>query len=320
MAPSRATVAVVRCSDYTPCLVRQSVDRAFDLLGGVERFVRPGQRVLIKPNLIVPVGPDVPAQTHPEVIVAVAERIKEAGAIPQVGDSPAWGDVRACLAALGIDKRLEAMRVQIVPLDRPVRIKIEGTWVGISRAALDADAIINLPKLKAHQQLGATFAIKNMYGCVAGKEKAFWHFAKGHSYESFCRMLIGIYRQLAPVVSLIDGVVGMEGQGPISGTAKPVGVLVAGADAIACEYLCCRLVGFDPATLPILQMAAKMDFGCCNEGAIDVIGDDYRTLICADFKAAIQTPLRFSFLRICKSVAKQTLLLYPHFFRKIKRK
>jgi uncharacterized protein (DUF362 family) len=136
------------------------------------------------------VGPDIPAQTHPEVICAVAEWVREAGAIPLVGDSPAWGDVQACLAALGIVERLNASGVEIVRLDRPVRILIEGTSIGLSRTALQADAIINLPKLKAHQQLGATFAVKNMYGCVVGKEKAFWHFAKGHSFDGFCRMLI----------------------------------------------------------------------------------------------------------------------------------
>jgi len=314
MPKTQATVAVVRCTEYSPITIRQAVNRSFKLLGGVDHFIHPGQRILIKPNLIVPVGPDVPAQTHPEVIYAVAELIKEAGAIPLVGDSPAWGDVRACLAALNIDKRLEKLGVQIVQLDRPVRMKIDGTTVGISRVALEADAIINLPKLKAHQQLGATFAVKNMYGCVAGKEKAFWHFARGHSYESFCRMLIGIHRQLAPVVNLIDGIVGMEGQGPISGNPKSVGVLIAGTDAIACEYVCCRLIGFDPAALPILQAAARIDFGVQQDQAIETVGDDWRSLICTDFKPAVQTPLRFSFLRICKSIMKQGILLCRNVF------
>jgi uncharacterized protein (DUF362 family) len=316
MAGSKATVAVVRCETYSPEAVRPAVARAFELLGGRGRFIQPGQRVLIKPNLIVPVGPEVPAQTHPEVICAVAEWVKEAGARPLVGDSPAWGDVRACLAVLGAEERLRDMGVEIVQLDRPVRMKIDGMSVGISRAALEADVILNLPKLKAHQQLGATFAFKNMYGCVAGKEKAFWHFAKGHSYESFCRMLVGVYRQLTPAVNLIDGVVAMEGQGPISGTARSLGCLIAGTDAAACERFCCRLIGFDPASLPILQTAAAMHAGCHEDEAIDIVGDEWRSLICMDFKPAVQTPLRFSFLRICKSIAKQAMLLSPTLFGK----
>jgi uncharacterized protein (DUF362 family) len=278
--------------------------------------VRPGQRILIKPNLIVPMGPEVPAQTHPEVIAAVAQCVIDAGAIPQVGDSPAWGNVRGCLAAMGVDQRLEAMGVDIVQLGHPVRMKIEGSWVGISRTALEADAIINLPKLKAHQQLGATFAVKNMYGCVAGKEKAFWHFSKGHSPELFCRLLIGIYKQLVPVVNIIDGIIAMEGQGPISGTPKPIGALVAGEDAMACESVCARLVGLDPGTLPILQTAKRMGFGCCDEGLIEKVGDDLQGLVCSDFRPAVQAPLRFSLLRICKSITKQGLILCRNYFRK----
>lgn len=316
MAEPKTTVALLRCPDYTPELVRRQVAEAFALLGGPQAFVRPGQRILIKPNLIVPVGPDVPAQTHPEVICAVAEWVKAAGATPLVGDSPAWSNTAACLAALGIDQRLQTLGAEIVQLDRPVRTKIEGSSIGLSRVALAADAIINLPKLKAHQQLGATIAVKNMYGCVAGKEKAFWHFAKGGSYDAFCRMLIGVYRQLAPVVTLIDGIVAMEGQGPINGTPRPLGFIAAGTDPIACERLCCRLIGVDPATLPILQTAAKMNFGCQDDAAIDVVGDAAEPLICTDFKPALQTPLRFTFGRICKSVIKQALLLYPALFGK----
>lgn len=314
MATSRSTVAVVRCSAYTPVLVRRAVAEAFSLLGGRQRFIRPGQRVLIKPNLIVPVGPDIPAQTHPDVIVAVAEWVKAAGATPLVGDSPAWGDVAACLGALGIDRRLRELGAEIVPFDRSVRTLIDGSSLGISRTALDADAIINLPKLKMHQQLGATIVFKNMYGCVVGKEKAFWHFAKGGSYDVFCRMLVGVYQRLAPVVTLIDGVVAMEGQGPINGQPRALGFLAAGTDAAACEHVCCRLISLDPATLPILRTAADMRVGCHDEALIDIVGDAWPSLVCTDFKPAEQTPLRFSFLRICKSVVKQAVLLYPNLF------
>jgi uncharacterized protein (DUF362 family) len=284
------------------------------LLGGIRQFIRPSARVLIKPNLIVPAGPDRPAQTHPAVILALARQIKEAGAKPMVGDSPAWGDTASCLKALGIDSQLQAMGVPMVQLNKPVRISVNGARVGISRIALEADVIINLPKFKAHQQLGATFAVKNMFGCVAGKEKALWHFFKGGNPDDFCRMLIGIYQRLAPALTIIDGVVAMEGQGPISGSPKPLGFLIGGADPIACEYACCRLIGMDPATLPILQAAQAMGFGCPDEQALSIIGDPYQDSICRDFRFAQQTPLRFTLPRICKSVAKQAALLTKNAF------
>jgi len=307
----KPVVAVQRCRSYDADTVHSALCRQFELLGGVSRFIQPAQRILIKPNFIVPRPPEVPAQTHPEVIYAVARIVKEHGAVPLVGDSPAWSNTRGCLKALGIDERLEALGVKIVQLDRAKRMEIDGIQVGISRVALEADAIINLPKLKAHQQLGATFAFKNMYGCVAGlggKEKAWWHFARGKDYEAFCRMIIGIYHTLNPVLNIIDGIVAMEGAGPINGDPKEVGYLVAGTDPAACERVCCDLVGFDPNDLPLLTTAEKM-VPVTMDAPIQVVGDTFDAPVCPDFKPAVQTPLRFTFPHICKSIAKQILIL-----------
>jgi uncharacterized protein (DUF362 family) len=310
-------VAVKSCVDYDPAAVREAIEAQFRLLGGVDRFVQRGARVLIKPNLIVPKPPEVPAQTHPEVIFAVAAIVKAAGAMPLVGDSPAWSNTRGCLRALGIEERLEQLGAEIVNLDRPVRMRIENTPVGISRPALEADAIINVPKLKAHQQLGATFAFKNMYGCVCGlggKEKAYWHFARGKEYEPFCRMIVGIYQRLAPVLTIIDGIVGMEGQGPINGRPRQVGYLVAGSDPAACERVCCEMVGFEPRDLPLLVTADKMGVGCGLDEPVTVLGDAFTRPVLDDFAAARQTPLRFTFPRICKSIAKQGVILLKGLF------
>lgn len=304
--------AVKICKTYDPEAVRSTIEAQFELLGGVEQFVRRGQRVLLKPNLIVPKPAEIPAQTHPEVIFAVAGIVKDAGAIPIVGDSPAWSNTHGCLKAMGIIERLEKLGAEIVNLDQPVRMRIENTPVGLSRIALEADAIINLPKLKAHQQLTATFAFKNIYGCVCGlggKEKAYWHFARGKEFEPFCRMIVGIYRKLNPVLNIIDGIVGMEGQGPINGKPKQIGYLVAGIDPAACERVCCDLVGFDPQDLPLLMTAEKMSVGIPLNAPIEVAGDTFEKPACPDFVSAQLTPLRFTFPHICKSIAKQCVIL-----------
>lgn len=303
-------VALQRCRSYDAPKVYHAVCRQFELLGGTNSFFSRNQRVLIKPNLIVPYGPEIPAQTHPEVIYAVARCVKDAGAIPLVGDSPAWGNVWTCLKALGADERLKHLGVEIVQLNNPVPVPIEGSIVKISRIALEADAVINLPKLKAHQQLAATFAFKNMFGCVAGlggKEKAWWHFARGGQKEQFCRLIIGIFQRLNPVLNLIDGVVGMEGQGPINGTPRQVGYLVASRNPAACERICCRLVGFNPKDLPLLQTAEQMGYSL--DSPIAVAGDIFEEPACPDFKPAVETPLRFTLLRICRSIARQGWML-----------
>jgi len=316
-AHDNAVTAVTACKTYEPASVRAAIEAQFSLLGGVGRFVRAGQRVLIKPNLIVPKPPEVPAKTHPEVIYAVSAIVKDAGAEPIVADSPAWSTTRGCLKAMGIIERLEKLGAEIANLDRPERMRIEDTPVGLSRVALKADVIINLPKLKAHQQLTATFAFKNLYGCVCGlggKEKAYWHFARGKEFEPFCRMVVGIYQKLKPALNIIDGIIGMEGQGPINGTPKPVGYLVAGTDPAACERVCCDLVGFDPQDLPLLRTADKMGVGLPLNTPFEIVGDSFETPACPVFAAAKLTPLRFSFPHICKSITKQAGLLLKGLF------
>jgi len=181
--PTGAVVAVTRVGDYRDEDVLEAVRRQFELLGGLDRFIARGDRVLLKPNFIVPRRRELAAQTDPAVILAVARLVKDFGARPFVGDSPAWGNFESCLQALELAEPLRRLGVPFGPLDRPRRLRIDGSLVSISRVALDADRIINLPKFKAHQQLGATFAVKNMFGAVCGKQKAFWHFARGKSHE-----------------------------------------------------------------------------------------------------------------------------------------
>jgi uncharacterized protein (DUF362 family) len=304
------TVAVTRCDGYEPHKVRQALERQFSLLGGVDKFVSSGERVLLKPNFIIPRGRALAAQTDPAVILAVARIVKDCGAKPFIGDSPAWGSISGCIRALGLAEGLKKLGVGFEQLNRPRKFEIAGSNIGISTVALEADKIINLPKLKTHQQLGATFAVKNMFGCVSGKEKAYRHFTKGRNHEDFCEMLIGIFELLGPVVTIIDAVVAMEGQGPISGKPRDLGFIVGGIDPIACELLCCELVNFNADKLPIIQTARRLKFGCPDLSRVNIVGDDYTDLVCNDFVHADQTPLHFSFGRVCQSAAKQLYLLF----------
>lgn len=310
MAPTvNPIVSVAHCAGYHPLLVRQAMQRCLQSLGGMSHWVKPGWQVLIKPNLILPKPPSVPAQTHPEIICAVAEHVLACGATAVVSDSPAWGTVQECLERLGIYEKLVQMGVKILPMNDPMKVKIGKRGVWLSRLALTCDAIINVPKFKTHQQLTATFTVKNMFGCVVGKQKAYWHFAQGHSYSAFCKLLWGIYDRLKPVLNIIDGVVAMEGQGPISGQPKQLGLIIAGQDPVACEQVCCQAIGMDYWTLPILQTAERNGHPLFEENQIQIVGDGVVLPVCRDFVPANLIPLRFGFVRICKSIAKQGYLL-----------
>ena len=310
MPPAR--VALVRCEGYESTRVAEALRRQFDLLGGLEAFVKRGDSVLIKPNFIAPRSHRrSAAQTHPAVILEVARLLKDGGARPFVADSPAWADTMACARALELVEPLRELGVPIRQLDDPQKCRLGrgGPRVGLSSVALDADVIVNLPKLKAHQQLTATFAVKNMFGCVSGKHKALWHFRKGDEPGEFCRMLIGIYEYLAPVLTIIDAVVAMEGQGPIRGPSRPLGWLIGGTDPIACETICCRLIGLAPDAVPIIHTARQIGFGCSDLEQIEVAGDALPDRPCANFVLPQLMPIKFSLPHICRSFGKQILLL-----------
>src|SRR4030042_5426886 len=134
----------------------ESIERQFELLGGIERFVKRGDSVLLKPNFIAPRSRQHATQTHPAVILEVARLLKDFGARPFVGDSSAWANAYACARKLKLEEPLRELGVPIVQLDRPkwCRLSEKNAKVGISSLALEADVIINLPKFKTHQQLG----------------------------------------------------------------------------------------------------------------------------------------------------------------------
>ena len=313
------TVILSRCSDYSPPGIAEALQKQFELLGGLEKFVKPGDTVLLKPNFIAPRSRRHATQTDPAVIIETARLLKNFGARPFVGDSPAWGNVFTCVKALKLEEPLKKLSVPVKQLDKPkwCRIGAKNIRVGISSVALDADVIINLPKFKSHQQLVATFAVKNMFGCVSGKRKALWHFAKGKNADDFCELLIEIFKFLNPALTIIDAVIAMDGPGPIRGRARPLGWVIGGTDPIACETICAKLIGINPQDVPIIKTARQIGFGCSDPAKIEIVGDDFPQSICTDFQLAKPVPLRFSLLHVCKSICKQILLLTKAAFKKL---
>jgi uncharacterized protein (DUF362 family) len=304
-------VALTRCSDYSEERIAEAIALQFELLGGLAKFVKRSDTVLLKPNFIAPRPRRCATQTDPAVLVETARLLKDYGAKPVVGDSPAWGNVTSCVKALKLQEPLRKLSVPVMQLDKPrnCRIGPAGTTVRLSSVALDADVIINLPKLKSHQQLVATFAVKNMFGCVSGKQKAFLHFARGGNADDFCRLLIGIFGFLNPALTIIDAVTVMDGPGPIRGRARPLGWLIGGTDPIACETICARLVGIKPMDLPIIETAKRMGFGTSDTEKIEIVGDGFPQQVCTDFELPALIPIRFSLSHVCRSICKQLLLL-----------
>jgi uncharacterized protein (DUF362 family) len=308
---SKTKVILTKCPDYSPANLAKAIEKQLSFMGGLEKFVTRGESVLLKPNFIAPKSRRHATQTHPEVILQMARMLKDIGAKPFVGDSPAWSNTFACVKALRLEEPLRKMDVPVKQLDRPKWLKIctNNLKIGISSVALEADKIINLPKFKSHQQLVATFAVKNMFGCVSGKQKAFWHFANGGSKRLFCEFLIEIYKMLSPAFTLIDGITAMDELGPIRGRARPLGLLVGGTEPVSCEVVCAKLVGFEPNNIPIVKTAHEIGFGNSQLSNIEVLGESMNDCLCGDFVPARLIPIRFSLLHVCKSICKQMILV-----------
>ncbi len=251
-------VVFVQTQDYGAA--RASVRRAVDRLGGIGQFVRPGERILIKPNLLAPTTPEQAVVTHPEVFRAVAELVVETGATALVGDSPPYRSLHKLMEKTG---HLQASRntgAEILEFRESVEVDIPGPFrkLLVSREAYEADGIINLPKLKTHGQMGLTLAVKNLFGCIVGMRKPEWHFRAGSDADLFATVILGTYTSLRPRLNIVDGILAMEGDGPgLGGTPKPLGWIVAGTDATAVDYAIAEALGLSPEELPLVRCAQR---------------------------------------------------------------
>lgn len=294
-------VALVKCDSYESSLVYKNVEKAIELLGGIEKFVKKGDKVLIKPNLLSPKSPDKAVTTHPEVVRAVIKLVKKVGAIPFVGDSPGGNVVgsfqtKRSLATIekywketGMKKICEEEDAELVSFETGgVEVfKLENrkyiSEIHLAKVIFSYDVIINIPKLKTHGMVLFSGAIKNLYGCVPGLIKSQYHKLAIHP-NNFSQVLVDIYSLIRPEISIIDGIYGMDGNGPSAGRIKKFGVIIAGENAVAVDSVASKIMGFkDPKEVPTTKIAYKQGLGECNIDKIEILGEKLENLIQKDF-------------------------------------
>jgi uncharacterized protein (DUF362 family)/Pyruvate/2-oxoacid:ferredoxin oxidoreductase delta subunit len=279
-------VSLIKCSGYDRAEVEGAVREAVELLGGITSMIQAGERVLIKPNMLHPSAPERAITTHPSVVAAVIKLVKEARAIPLVGDSPGLARCERVLRATGIGAVAEELGAETVDFSASlVEVENETGLLVLSRAAVEADRIISLPKLKTHGQVYFTGAVKNQFGCVPGFLKA-QHHCRFPDRDHFAEMLLDINRYLKPKLALavMDGIVAMEGNGPSGGTPREVGVIVAGRDFPAVDVVACRVVNIDPITVPTTRAAYVSGYTTGEMADIEVLGESVENVVVEDFK------------------------------------
>ncbi|MBI5809893.1 MAG: DUF362 domain-containing protein [Deltaproteobacteria bacterium] len=291
-------VSVTRCGGYGDIEVYGSIKGSLEPLGGIGSFVKRGERILIKPNLLSGKPPEAAVTTHPAVIKAIIRLVKSAGAFPVVGDSPALGGARSAAEKSGILEVCRAEGAEFAEFREAVTVECKDARtfkrIEVARDVLNADGIINVPKLKTHAQLLLTLGVKNLFGCVPGKRKAQWHLAAGVDASNFAGMMLDLHSFLNPRLTVIDGVVAMEGNGPASGTPRPLGLIIASPDAIAADTVTAHILGVRPDALPILKAASLRSIKETVLGNITIEGEKIEDVKAAGFKLPPLASVNFS--------------------------
>jgi len=259
-------VSLVRCSTYDLPELEAALRGLLEPLGGIGVFVEPGQRVLLKPNLLMPTHPERAITTHPAIVEAMIKLVREAGGEPFIADSPGGplhtgAGMRRLYRNTGLEEVAERTGVPLhydataiqVPVPDGVLLK----QLDLLKVWQEADVIIALPKLKTHGFTTITGAMKILFGLVPGLTKLGYH-AKLPDLDRFCDMLLDVVACVQPTLFVMDGVLGIEGNGPsLHGSPRHVGVLLASKDAVAMDAVVCQIIGLDPDRLALFRAAAR---------------------------------------------------------------
>lgn len=276
------SVHITRAVSYEPDEVKHGLETLLAPMGGLANFIAPGERVLYKVNLLSPKPPEQAVTTHPTVVKALCEMTRELGAYPVVGDSAGGMTAKGsrteqAFEVSGIREAAEQGGGEAVNFDQQPRIKLDGHASGlegelyIAEEIQSADKIVCVPKLKTHGYTYFTGAIKNMYGVLPGRQKRelHRHFA---SIEQFSEMLADLYFAVKPHLNIMDGIVGMEGNGPSGGDPRHVGLLLASTDGVALDEIACQLIGYQPLQVNQIQIAHSKGYGQGDAARIQLPG------------------------------------------------
>jgi len=306
-------VALARCDDYDLARVRAALLQLLEPLGGIGAFVRPGERILLKPNMLSVKTPEQAVTTHPAVVRAVAELVREAGGRVLIGDSPGIGGFQRVADRSGIARAAAESGAELVEFNDTVELPGSGTFrrLTLARAYWEADKVINLPKLKTHEMMTMTCAVKNLFGAVVGAEKAGWHLKAGASREQFARLLLEIYLLKKPVLNIVDAVVAMEGNGPGSGDPLQVGVLIAGVDPVAVDTIAGRLAGIPNGLLYVEHEARRMGLSGTEWEEIEIVGTPLDSFPTQPFRLPSGLDVQFGLPKFLKTALKRQLISFP---------
>ena len=308
-------VSVAPCPTYEYQQVLAGLRKVMEPLGGMGAFVSRGDRVLLKPNLLAAKVPDRGVTTHPSVVKAVAQLVQQEGGVPVIGDSPAVGDLHRVAAKAGIKEVADELGSGLVEFEEVVQIRTGEGYTfrkfELAKAALEADVVINLPKVKTHVMMLLTLGVKNIFGCIPGMRKAQWHLKAGVDHLYFAGMLVELCQIVKPTLTIVDGIVAMEGDGPSNGDPYHLGLILAGTNPFALDFVICEILGVPPEELPTIQAARQRGFAGTNPTQIEVIGNMLQGVKASGFRLPSRFDLEWNLPRFVKRPLKDIFIPKP---------
>ena len=258
-------VSLVRCPDYSD--TGKAIAEAVDLLGGLKDIIHSGDRVLLKPNILAASPPESATTTHPSVVASMCKLVIQAGGKPIVGDGAGIsrpGATAKALKASGIEEAAIRAGAQVVNfetagftlVDVPEPLQFRKLY--IANPVLEADVVISLPKLKTHELTYYTGAVKNFFAVLPLKCRKEIHLLGKR--DLFGEAVADIYSIVKPSFAVMDGIIGMEGNGPSHGNPIKSGVILASQDCVSLDLVAAELIGFDPLKIPTTVGVLKKGF------------------------------------------------------------
>jgi uncharacterized protein (DUF362 family)/ferredoxin len=289
----KSKVVLVRCDSYQEQEVYDALRRGIGLLGTAAAFVHRGEKLLLKPNVLVGDRPERCVSTHPSVLKAAGRIFREAGADLRYGDSPGFGKPSSQLRKAGLSDVADELGIPLADFEKGREVTFAGSPFTkkffLARGVLESDCIISLAKMKTHQFTRFTGAVKNQFGCIPGMLKAEFH-VKMQSPLDFSRMLVALNLFLKPRLFIMDGVLAMEGNGPRSGDPVKMGVLLVSTDPVALDSTACRMIGLNPEYVPTSKPGRQWGLGVYSSEEIELLGDPLEIFVNRGFKVRRSPP------------------------------
>ena len=323
----KSKVVLEKCENYILEDSITKISNIFIEFGGINNFFKYGQKVMLKPNLIMGDHFSLGSVTHPKILEALIVLLRSEGVKVFIGDSPAFGDIYSVTKAAGYSDIIKKYNISLVQFkanrniyrnfDKKNELLQKLNFIdkakvkflsSISSSVNDFDVIVNVPKLKVHDQMTLTCAVKNLYGLIAGKSKVIRHLLVNNDMELFSLFILQILNRSLPELTIVDAIDTLEQKGPRGGVVTKRGMLFAGTSSLAVDVVIASMIGIEISKVPLLLYANKYELKDSSIAEIDFINKD--KLVLDDFKLSEELiPISFSLFRVIKSITKHLILL-----------